>query len=463
VGERPGSQTPELGARFTVPNPEAPVRSTLEPVEPTKVRINVVVEPDELRPAIDRTARKLSREVRVPGFRKGKVPRQVIEARIGRDALLAEAIEQEAVPEFYAKAIEELGVQPLSRAQVEPPDYTDGEPLSFSATFEVKPELDLPPYKGVEVEAPDLEVTDEHVDDQLERLRERHAQLEVIGRPLAKGDFAQIDLRATHHTEEIAQLTRTDFLYEVGSGTAVPELDTELEGKRKGDILKFNATIPEEVGEGLGGREVTFSVLVKEAKAKVLPKLDDDFAQEASEFDTLDELSDDLRDRLERAADAQRASELETRVLQAYLDQVEVPLPESLVHDELHYRASRFAQQLGQMGANLEQYLEAIGQTADDVEADLRAQSERAVKAQLVLEAVAKAEGLEAADEEVDAELRRQAQQVGRSPEEVRKALGDGRVGVIAGDILRSKALAFMVEHADQHDPAPDDASEPKE
>jgi trigger factor len=446
-----------------VPNPEAPVRSTLEPVEPTKVRINVVVEPDELRPAIDRTARRLSREVRVPGFRKGKVPRQVIEARIGRDALLAEAIEQEAVPEFYAKAIEELGVQPLSRAQVEPPDYTDGEPLEFSATFEIKPELDLPPYRGVEVERPALEVTDEHVDAQLERLRERFAQLEVIGRPLAKDDFAQIDLRATHHTDEIPELTRSDFLYEVGSGTAVPELDTELEGKRKGDILKFNATLPEEAGEELGGREVTFQVLVKEAKAKVLPKLDDDFAQEASEFDTLDELRADLRQRLEGAAEAQRASELETRVLQAYLDQVEVPLPESLVHDELHYRANRFAQQLGRMGANLEQYLEAIGQTSDDIEADLRSQSERAVKAQLVLEAVAKAEGLEAADEEVDAELRRQAEQVGRSPEEVRKALGDGRVGVISGDILRSKALAFMVEHAEQHDPAPDDASEPKE
>jgi trigger factor len=463
VGERPGSQTPELGARFTVPNPEAPVRSTLEPVEPTKVRINVVVEPDELRPAIDRTARKLSREVRVPGFRKGKVPRQVIEARIGREALLAEAIEQEAVPEFYAKAVEELGVRPLSRAQVEPPDYTDGEPLSFSATFEVKPELDLPPYRGIEVERPALEVTDEHVDAQLERLRDRVAQLEVIGRPLAKGDFAQIDLRATHHTDEIPELTRSDFLYEVGSSTVVPKLDEELEGKHKGDILKFNATLPEEAGEEWAGREVTFSVLVKEAKAKVLPKLDDDFAQEASEFDTLDELKADLRQRLEQAADAQRASELETRVLQTYLDQVEVPLPDSLVHDELHYRANRFAQQLGQMGASLDQYLEAIGQTADDVEADLRAQSERAVKAQLVLEAVADAEGLEATEEEVDAELGRQAEQVGRTPEEVRKALGDGRVGVIAGDILRSKALAFMVEHAEQHDPAPDDASEPKE
>ena len=471
-GVRPGAREataspvahfPSLVLGSIVPDPEAPVRSTLEPVEPTKVRINVVVEPDELRPAIDRTARRLSREVRVPGFRKGKVPRQVIEARIGRDALLAEAIEQEAVPEFYAKAIEELGVQPLSRAQVEPPDYTDGEPLEFSATFEIKPELDLPPYRGIEVERPALEVTDEHVDTQLERLRERFAQLEVIGRPLAADDFAQIDLRATHHTEEIPELTRSDFLYEVGSGTAVPELDTELEGKRKGDILKFNATLPEEAGEELGGREVTFQVLVKEAKAKVLPKLDDDFAQEASEFDTLDELRADLRQRLEGAAEAQRASELETRVLQAYLDQVEVPLPESMVHDELHYRANRFAQQLGRMGANLEQYLEAIGQTSDDIEADLRAQSERAVKAQLVLEAVAKAEGLEAADEEVDAELRRQAEQVGRTPDEVRKALGDGRVGVISGDILRSKALAFMVEHAEQHDPAPDDASEPKE
>jgi trigger factor len=439
------------------------VRSTLEPVEPTKVRINVVVEPDELRPAIDRTARRLSREVRVPGFRKGKVPRQVIEARIGRDALLAEAIEQEAVPEFYAKAIEEHGVQPLTRAQVDPPDYADGQPLEFSATFEVKPEIDLPPYRGVEVERPALDITDEHVDAQLERLRDRVAQLEVIGRPLAKDDFAQVDLRATHHTTEIPELTRSDFLYEVGAGTVVPQLDEELEGKRKGDILRFNATLPEEAGEELAGREVTFQVLVKEAKAKVLPKLDDDFAQDASEFDTLDELKADLRRRLEEAAAAEVASELETRVLQAYLDQVEVPLPSSMVHDELHYRASRFAQQLGMMGTNLEQYLEAIGQTSDDVEADLRAQSERAVKAQLVLEAVAKAEGLEASAEEVEAELRRQAQRVGRDPEEVRRALADGRAGVIPGDILRSKALALMVEHAELRDPAPDDASEPKE
>jgi trigger factor len=428
------------------------VRSTVEPVEPTKVKINVVVEPDELGPAIERTARRLGREVKVPGFRKGKVPRQVLEARIGRDTLIAEAIEHEAVPEFYAKAVEEHGVEPLSRAKVEPPDYQDGQPLEFSATVEVKPEIDLPDYRGIQVERPALEVTDEHVDAQLDQLRERFAQLEVIGRPLAKGDYAQIDVRATRHSDEIPDLTRTDFLYEVGSGTVVPELDSQLEGGRKGDILKFNATLPESAGEQLSGQEVTFTVLVKEAKAKILPKLDDDFAQEASEFDTLEELRSHLRERLVEGAEAQNHSELETRVLGAYLDQIDVPLPQSMVDDELQYRANRFVQQLNLMGIGLDQYLQGAETTQEQLEADLRAQAERAVKAQLVLEAVAAAEGMEASDDEVESEIQRQARRLGRDPEDVRKALAGGRAGVIRGDILRSKALAHMVEHADLRD-----------
>jgi len=428
------------------------VRSTVEPVEPTKVKINVVVDPDELGPAIERTARRLGREVKVPGFRKGKVPRQVLEARIGRETLIAEAIEHEAVPEFYAKAVEEHGVEPLSRAKVSPPDHQDGQPLEFSATVEVKPEIDLPDYHGVQVERPKLEVTDEHVDTQLDQLRERFAQLEVIGRPLAKGDYAQIDVRATRHTQEIPELTRTDFLYEVGSGTVVPELDEQLEGARKGDILKFNATLPESAGEQFAGQEVTFTVLVKEAKAKILPKLDDDFAQEASEFDTLDELRSGLRERLEEGAESQNRSETETSVLGKYLDEVDVPLPESLVNDELQFRASRFVQQLNMIGIPLDQYLQSAETTQEQLEADLRAQAERAVKAQLVLEAVAAAEGMDASDEEIEAEIQRQAQRIGRDPQDVRKALGSRGSSPIRGDILRSKALAYLVEHADIRD-----------
>lgn len=436
------------------------MRSTVESVEPTKVRINVVVEPEELAPAIDRTARRLGREVRVPGFRKGKVPRPVLEARIGRAALLEEAIEHEAVPEFYAKAVEEHGIEPLSRARVEPPAYTDGQPLEFSATVEVKPQLDLPPYRGVQVEAPELEVTDELVDSRLEQLRERFAQLEVIGRPLAEGDYAQIDLHASVHTQQIPELDRSDLLYEVGSGTLVPELDEQLKGTRKGDILRFNATLPEGAGER-AGQEVTFQVLVKETKAKVLPKLDDDFAQEASEFDTLEELRADLRQRLEEAAAEHRRAELEGRVLEAYLDQVEVPLPESLVHDELHYRADRLTRQLGLMRISLEDYLKGTNQTREQLEADLRAQAERSVKAQLVLEAIAQAEGMDASDEEVQAEIERQAERSGRDPAEIRRALGDRAASVIRGDILRTKALAFLVEHADVR-PKPSAGGEPK-
>jgi trigger factor len=187
---------------------------------------------------------------------------------------------------------------------------------------------------------------------------------------------------------------------------------------------------------------------LKDVKEKVLPEVDDEWANEASEFETVEELRADLRERLSRAAAEQAAAELEGRVLDTYLDSVDVPLPAALVNDELHYRATRFAQQLAAMGVSYEQYLQATESTRDQVEGDLRAQAERAVKAQLVLEAVAEAEGMTASEEEVEAEIRRQAERVGRDPEAVRKALADGRAGVIRGDILRSKALAYLVEHA---------------
>lgn len=437
------------------------MRSSVETVEPTRVKISVVVEPDELNPAIDRTIRRLSREIRVPGFRQGKVPRRVMEARIGRDAIVADAIENEAVPEFYQKALDELDITPLARAQVDMGDYADGNPLEFSATVEVKPDLDLPPYSDIQAERPQAEVTDEQVDQQLDRLRERVAQLEVIGRPLDKNDFAQIDLRATRHDEEISELTQSDMLYEVGSGTLVPELDTELEGKRKGDILRFNATLPEQAGEALAGQEVTLQVLVKETKTKVLPDLDDDFAAEASEFDTIAELRADLRQRMEQVAASQVAAETESRVLQAYLDMVEVPLPDALVSDELRYRLARLSERLQAAGLGLEQYLEISGTPQDKLMSDLQEEAQKAVKAQLVLEAVAKAEGMEVTDKEVDESLREQAERLGRPVAELRKTFSGSRAGVIRGDILRTRALALLVSRATMTDAPPVDPDAP--
>jgi trigger factor len=434
------------------------VRSSVESVEPTRVKITVVVEPDELRPAIDRTVQRLSNEIKVPGFRKGKVPRQVMEARLGKKAIVAEAIEHEAVPEFYTRALQELEIVPLTRAQVDLPDYSEG-PLEFSATVEVKPELKLPPYRGVEVSKPVPEVREELVDARLDQLRNQVAQLEVIGRPLQSGDFATIDLRTTHHDQELEQLSQADFLYEVGSGQLVPELDEELIGKRKGDILKVNVTLPEEFGEDLAGKDVTMTVLVKETKAKVLPALDDDFAQEASEFDTVDELRADIRSKLETVANQQAAAELETRVLETYLNSAEVPLPESMVAEEMRFRLSRVAERLQAMNVPLERYLETTGTSAEQFQADIEAQARRAVKAQLVLESVAKAEHLEATPEEVDAEIERQARRLGQDPARVRKVFEGSRAGVIRGDILRSKALALMVETANATEPTGQDST----
>jgi trigger factor len=434
------------------------VRSSVESVEPTRVKISVVVEPDELRPAIDRTVRRLSREIRVPGFRKGKVPRQVMEARVGREAIVADAIENEAVPEFYLKALEELEIQPLSKGQVEPPDYSDGGPLEFSATVEVKPDLELPSYKGVEVEAVDSEVTDEQVDAQLETLRERVAQLEVIERPLKAGDYARIDLRGTEGEEEIPQLTQADQLYELGSGGLPEELEKELEGAKKGDAVKAEVVLPETAGD-LAGRTVTISALVKEGKAKVLPELDDDFASEASEFDTMEELRADIRTRMETVAADRAKAELENRVLDAYIAKVEVPLPETLVNEELQFRFSRLSEQLSQLQMPVDRYLEMTGQSSEQLTTDLQTQAERAVKAQLVLEAVATAEELEVTTEEVDAEIERQAQRLGRPVKDVRKALAGSRIDVIRGDILRSKALALIVEHAEQTATPPETAA----
>jgi trigger factor len=435
------------------------VRSSVESVEPTRVKITVVVEPDELRPAIDRTVQRLSNEIKVPGFRKGKVPRQVMEARLGKGAIVAEAIENEAVPEFYAKALEELDITPLTRAQVDLPDYTEG-PLEFSATVEVKPDLELPPHRGIEVERPVAQVRDDLVDARLDQLRDRVAQLELIGRPLAAGDFATIDLRTTHHDQEVEQLSQADFMYEVGSGQLIPELDEELTGKRKGDILKVTATLPDEFPEDLAGKSVTMTVLVKETKAKVLPALDDDFAQEASEFDTIDELRADIREKLETVAEQQAAAELETRVLETYLNSVEVPLPESMVGEEMRFRLGRVAERLNMMNVPLDRYLETTGTTAEQFQADIEAQARRAVKAQLILEAVAKAEGLEATQEEVDAEIERQARRLGQDPAKVRQVFAGSRSAVIRGDILRSKALALMVEAANATEPTGQDETE---
>jgi trigger factor len=426
------------------------MQTTVEETDKHKVRLTVEVEPDRVGKDLDRAYRKIAQQIKIPGFRKGKVPKKVIDAQIGREAVLGEFVE-DSVPTYYREAIREHELAPITEPDIDLQDLKEGEPLVFTAVVEVRPRLSLTQkeYKGVKVERPSADVSEAEVNDLLGRLRERFAELETVSRPGRTGDYAVIDLRATVHDQEIPEATRPDYLYEIGSGEFTGTLDEELQGKRAGEILRFNARLDERFGER-GGQEVSFQVLIKEVKGKRLPQADDEFAKTASEFDTLDELKDSLREQLVR--NKERAADAETRdlVLQKLVDQVDVDLPDTLIDEETEHRVLHARERAERAGMTLDELLDSQGFDELRFRSDARAHATRAVKADLVLEAVARNEDLEVTAEELGAEIAQLAQMLGRDVKEVARSLErSGQVVSLAGDIIRSKALDLLVEHAE--------------
>jgi trigger factor len=431
------------------------MQTTLESTDKHTVKLTVEVPPEEFGKDLDRAYRRIAQQVKIPGFRKGKVPRQVIDAQFGRETVLGEFIE-DSVPGYYREALREHDLAPIADPDIDLGDVEEGKPLVFTATVEVRPRLKLEEsrYKGVRVERPDAEVSDEEVDRFLDSLRDRFAELETIGRPAHAGDFVVMDIRATVHGEEIAEGTRQDYLYGIGAGEFGEKLDEELEGKRAGEILKFNDTLGPGAGER-AGQEVAFQVLVKEVKAKKLPEADDEFAKVASEFDTLDELKANLREQLGRNRERGADAEVRDRVLQAMIDSVEVDLPDTLVDEEVHHRVQHAQERAEQAGMTLPQLLETQGFDELRFRTDAREHAIRAIKADLVLEAVARQEDIQVTPEELGREISGLAEVLGRDPKELAKSLDrSGQVVSLAGDIIRSKALDLLVEHADIHSDA---------
>ena len=430
------------------------MKSTVSQESPTKVRVSVEATSDELAPAVERAFRRLSGEVKVPGFRKGKVPRQVLEARVDPEQI-REATIREAVPELFGKALTETDLKPLTLPDIEVTSYDEGTGLSFDAVVEVRPEINLPDFSAISLERPSSEVTDQEVDEQLGRLRDRFATLETVARPGRHGDYALIDLNAYQHDKKVEGASATDLLYEIGSQRFVPELDQELDGSRQGDILKFNATLPETYPGEFSGKEVSFQVLVKENRQKNVPAADDEFAKTASEFDTLEELRSDLRSKIAEVKRITSEAEVRNRVLEKVVSEASVAVPDALLSEEMNYRLSRFTDQVRRAGISIESYFSQTGQTEEQVTSDLRAQSERNVAAQMILEEVGKREGLSASEEEVAEELAEHAKALGREPDELRGQMeASGRIGALSADIIRRKALDLIVERADIKDEA---------
>jgi trigger factor len=423
------------------------MQTTVEPLEENKVKLHVAVPADEFERALDAAFRKIAHEVRIPGFRPGKAPRRLLEARLGTEAARRQAL-QDSLPDYYADAVVSEQVDPIAAPSIEITAGQDDGDVEFDAVVEVRPVVELDGYDALTVTLPWQDVSDEDVDRQVDALRERSAELADSDRPLIDGDYATIDIRGSIDGEEVDGLVVSDFLYEVGNGNVVPSLDSQLHGTAPGAILEFTDELPERFGE-LGGKEAKFRVIVKEAKKKVLPTADDEWVSEVSEFATVDELRDDVRKRLDLMARVQAQMAVRDRVLQAAADLVPVAPPAPLVEQELEQRVSDLVHQLQHRGLTIEQYLQATGREVQDFVAEMREGAARAVLADLALRAVVAQEAIEASDTDVDNEVARMAERAGEKPERVRRDLDRrGVLEAVRSELARGKALEFLVEHA---------------
>ncbi|MFI5046055.1 MAG: trigger factor [Acidimicrobiia bacterium] len=426
------------------------VTTSVEPLEGNRVRLHVAVPAADFERAIDAAFRKLAREVKMPGFRPGKAPRRLLEARLGTEVGRDQAL-RDSLPEFYAEAVVSESIDVIAPPEIDITAGEDDGDVEFDAVVEVRPEVIVEGHDALRVEIPSPAVPDDAVDAQVDMLRERFADLEESETPLIDGDYTEIDVSGRIDDEAIEGLTATDYLYEVGSGIVVPELDGELHGKRPGDILKFDAVLPERFGERAGD-EASFQVLVKEAKRKVLPEVTDEWVAEVSEFETVDALRDDVATRLDVYARVQAQLAVREQVLDAAADLVTVEIPDTLVGPEmerrLHDMAHRLEQQFGQ-GVTIPQYLALTGQDQEEFLATLRETATKAVRSDLALRAVIAQEAIEVSADEVAEEIDRLAERTGEKPDRVRKDLErQGLLGAVASDLARGKALQFLIEHA---------------
>ena len=427
------------------------MKSTVEQLSPTRVKINVEVPFDELKPDFDRAYKKIAQQVRIPGFRPGKAPARNLEQRLGRGAVLDEVV-SEAVPAKYVELVTSGQVHPLGRPELEVTKIEDGDHLVFTAEVDVRPEIKMPAFGEIAVSVDDVEVTDAEIAEQLDGLRSRFGTLTGVERPAQQDDFVSLDLSATIDGEEVEELATTGLSYQIGSGQLIEGIDDALIGASAGEDRAFTTTL---VAGPHVGQQAEVTATVQAVKERELPAADDEFAQLASEFDTIDELRADLRERLGRVKAMQQGAQARDKVLQALLDTTEVPLPDSIVDAELQSRKHDALHAFDHDEQRLSQWLEREGHTAEEFETDLRNAAQQAVKARLLLDAIADVEELSVTDEELSERIIYQAQRHGVSPNEYVKQIQEaGELGGMYADVRRGKALATIVHQATVTDAA---------
>ncbi|EID80711.1 MULTISPECIES: trigger factor [Rhodococcus] len=421
------------------------MKSTVEQLSPTRVRINVEVPFEELKPDFDKAYKALAQQIRLPGFRPGKAPAKLLEARVGRGAVLEQVV-NDALPSRYSEAVTSASVKAIGQPEIEITKIEDGELLEFTAEVDVRPEITLPDYSELSVTVDPIEITDEAVEEQLLSLRQRFGTLTGVERAVEDGDFISIDLSATVDGEAVPEATASGLSHEVGSGQLIEGLDEAVVGVKAGESKEFTSTL---VAGDHAGKEAVVTVTVGTVKERELPAEDDEFAQLASEFDTLDELKADLRERVGRVRKVEQAGQIRDKVLETLLETVEVPLPEAVVKAEVDAALHDAVHGLDHDEEALNKLLEEQGTSREEFDKDAKESAERSVKTQLLLDAIADASDVTVGQDELTERILFQAQRYGMAPEQfIQQIQQAGQLGAVFADVRRGKALAGVVEQA---------------
>ncbi|MBB3727208.1 trigger factor [Nonomuraea dietziae] len=421
------------------------MKTAVEELSPTRVKLTVEVPFDELGPSMQAAYKKVASQVRVPGFRPGKVPARIIEQRFGRAVVLEETL-NDAVPKLYSQAVDEVDVFPVSQPDIEVTKIEDGEQIEFTAEVDIRPNFEVPAYAGIEVTVPTAEVTDEDINSQLDALRQRFATLTGVERAATTGDFVVMDLRAEIDGVNLEEQQANEVSYEVGAGSVLQGLDDALEGMSAGEEKTFRTEL---VGGENAGEEADVIISVKSVKEKVLPELDDEFAQLASEFDTLEELKDSIREQAHRNKLVDQVVQSREKALDTLLEQIDIPIPDSALKAELDARKHNLDHQIAESGLSREAFFRLYQTTEEERLAEFETSSAKAIKSGFVLDKIVKAEELGVSEQELTNFVVRRAMQMGVAPNTLAQHLADNdQLTLAMVEIVRDKAKTVVGDAA---------------
>ncbi|MFD1772549.1 trigger factor [Paenibacillus rhizophilus] len=441
------------------------MKATWEKIEKNLGVLEVEVDAERVAQALDKAFNKVVKKANVPGFRKGKVPRPIFESRFGVESLYQDAIDI-LLPEAYGEAVEQADIFPVDRPEVDIEQFGKGQSFKFKAKVTVKPEVTLGQYKGIEVPVQKAEVTDEELNAELTRLQERHAELAVIeDEAAASGDIAVIDFDGYVDGEAFEGGKAERHSLELGSNSFIPGFEDQVIGMATGDLKDVEVTFPENYqAENLAGKPAVFKVKLHEIKRKQLPELDDEFAKDVSEFETLGEYKEDLKKQLESRKAEELKGVKENAVVEKAAANAEVEIPEAMIDSEVQNMVRDFDMRLRQQGMNMDMFLSFSGQTQEDLRAQMTNDAEKRVRNNLVLEVIAKEENIKVSDEEFEEELSKMAETYKRSAEEIRGILtANGSLDSLKDEISLRKTIDFLVENSKEVEAPAEEAAEKSE